>query len=343
MWNRCAGKAGPGAHNRQGSFSFDGRCDNLAHFRDCGRRESLVCRAAQAGSVFQKFSGRNGCGSHGLVIRHRSGAGACILLNVLFLVGVGRSRAASFRAPPIPFIVVTPARLLEDRRSLAAVIDHTLLKPEATSAQIERHCEEALSYGFATVCINPCWVTLARERLNNSTVKVCTVVGFPLGANDTAIKIQEAATAREQGALEIDMVINIGALRSGDHALVKNEIREIAKLVKTEGGLLKVIIESSLLNEQEKTAACRLSVRGGADFVKTSTGFSTGGATVEDVQLMRRTVGPDIGVKASGGIRTLAALKQMLVAGATRIGTSASVSIIDEFEGAAAEKPASGY
>jgi deoxyribose-phosphate aldolase len=238
---------------------------------------------------------------------------------------------------------VTPARLLEDRRSLAAVIDHTLLKPEATSAQIESLCEEALAYGFASVCINPCWVRLARERTANSPVKVCAVVGFPLGANETAIKVQEAAAAREQGASEIDMVINIGALRSGDHALVKNEIREIAKVVKTEGGLLKVIIESSLLSEQEQTAACRLAVRGGADFVKTSTGFSTGGATVEDVQLMRRTVGPDIGVKASGGIRTLAALKQMLAAGATRIGASASVSIINELEGAAAEKPASGY
>jgi deoxyribose-phosphate aldolase len=238
---------------------------------------------------------------------------------------------------------VTPARLLEDRRSLAAVIDHTLLKPEAISAEIEAACEEALAYGFASVCINPCWVRLARERVAGSPVKVCTVVGFPLGANDIAIKVQEAAIAREQGALEIDMVINIGALRSGNHALVKDEIREIAKVVKTGGGLVKVIIETGLLNEQEKTAACRLAVRGGADFVKTSTGFSKGGATVEDVQLMRRTVGPDTGVKASGGIRTLAALKQMLGAGATRIGASASVSIINELEGVAAEKPASGY
>jgi deoxyribose-phosphate aldolase len=238
---------------------------------------------------------------------------------------------------------VTPARLLEDRRTLAAVIDHTLLKPEATFAEIEKVCEEALLYGFASVCINPCWVRVAQERVAGSAVKVCTVVGFPLGANITPIKVQEAAAAREQGASEIDMVINIGALRSGDHALVKHEIREIAKLVKTEGGLLKVILETGLLNEQEKTAACRLAVRGGADFVKTSTGFSKGGATVEDVQLMRRTVGPDIGVKASGGIRTLAALKQMLAAGATRIGASAGVSIINELEGVAAEGPASGY
>jgi deoxyribose-phosphate aldolase len=238
---------------------------------------------------------------------------------------------------------VTPARLLEDRRSLAAVIDHTLLKPEAISAEIERVCEEAIEYGFASVCVNPCWVTLARQRLSNSTVKLCTVVGFPLGANETRTKIREAALAREQGAVEIDMVINIGALRAGDHAFVKDEIREIAKVVKTERGLLKVIIETCLLNEQEKTAACRLAVRAGADFVKTSTGFSKAGATVEDVQLMRRTVGPDVGVKASGGIRTLSTLKQMLTAGAARIGSSASVSIMNELEGALAERPASGY
>ena len=156
-------------------------------------------------------------------------------------------------------------------------------------------------------------------------------------------KVQEAALAREQGALEIDMVINIGALRSGDHPLVKEEIREVASVVRVDGGLLKVIIETCLLSEQEKTAACRLAVRGGADFVKTSTGFSKGGATIEDVQLMRRTVGPDVGVKASGGIRTLAVLKQMLAAGATRIGASASVSIINELEGTLAEGPASGY
>jgi deoxyribose-phosphate aldolase len=238
---------------------------------------------------------------------------------------------------------VTPARLLEDKRSLAAVIDHTLLKPEATPVEIEKLCEEAMSFGFFSVCINPCWVRLAHERVSSSSVKVCTVAGFPLGANDTRTKLQEAAAAREQGAAEVDMVINIGALRSGDHALVKDEIRELAKVVKTGGGLLKVIIETCLLNEQERTAACRLAVRGGADFVKTSTGFSKSGATVEDVQLMRRTVGPDVGVKASGGIRTLAALKQMLSAGATRIGASASVSIIHELEGTLAQRPASGY
>lgn len=238
---------------------------------------------------------------------------------------------------------MTPARLLEDKRSLAAVIDHTLLKPEATPVEIEKLCEEAVSFGFFSVCINPCWVRLARERVSGSSVKVCTVAGFPLGANDMRTKIQEAAAAREQGAAEVDMVINIGALRSGDHALVKDEIREVAKVVKTGGGLLKVIIETCLLNEQEKTTACRLAVRGGADFVKTSTGFSKSGATVEDVQLMRRTVGPDVGVKASGGIRTLAVLKQMLSAGATRIGASASVSIIHELEGTLAQRPASSY
>jgi deoxyribose-phosphate aldolase len=260
---------------------------------------------------------------------------------MLFLDAWDTALSQTLRAPPTPFIPVTPARLLEDKRSLAAVIDHTLLKPEATSAEIEKLCEEALSYGFASVCINPCWVRLARERVAGSQVKVCTVTGFPLGANDMRTKVQEAALAREQGALEIDMVINIGALRSGDHPLVKEEIREVANVVRVDGGLLKVIIETCLLNEQEKTAACRLAVRGGADFVKTSTGFSKGGATIEDVQLMRRTVGPDVGVKASGGIRSLAALKQMLAAGATRIGASASVSIIKELEGTLADRPAS--
>lgn len=238
---------------------------------------------------------------------------------------------------------MTPARLFEDKRSLAAVIDHTLLKPEATPDEIEKLCAEAVSYNFASVCVNPCWVVLAHERLAGSPVKVCTVAGFPLGANDLSTKVREAATAREQGAQEIDMVINIGALRGGNHALVKEEIREVAKVAKANKGLLKVIIETCLLNEQEKTAACRLAVRAGADFVKTSTGFSKSGATVEDVQLMRRTVGPEMGVKASGGIRTLTALKQMLAAGATRIGASASVSIINELEGKLTGNPASGY
>jgi deoxyribose-phosphate aldolase len=238
---------------------------------------------------------------------------------------------------------VTPARLLEEKRSLAAVIDHTLLRPEATSADVQKLCEEALSHGFASVCINPSWVPVAREWTMGSEVKVCTVVGFPLGANETRTKVHETVFARERGAAEIDMVINIGALRSGEYRFVETEIREIAQVARTHDGLLKVIIETCLLSEQEKTTACRLAVNGGADFVKTSTGFSKGGATVDDVRLMRQLVGSSVGVKASGGIRTLSGVRDMLAAGATRIGASASVAIMQELEGEVAPSPASGY
>lgn len=238
---------------------------------------------------------------------------------------------------------MTPARLPEEKRSLAAVIDHTLLKPEATSADVRKLCEEALSYGFASVCINPCWVAVAREQTAGSEVKVCTVVGFPLGASETRTKVHETAFARERGATEIDMVINIGALRSGEYRLLETEIREIAQVARAHEGLLKVILETCLLTEQEKTTACRIAVNEGADFVKTSTGFSKSGATVDDVRLMRQVVGPDIGVKASGGIRTLSIMRDMLAAGATRIGASSSVSIIQELEGQRAQSPAGGY
>jgi deoxyribose-phosphate aldolase len=228
---------------------------------------------------------------------------------------------------------------LSEARSLAAVIDHTLLKPDATVADITRVCEEAGRFGFATVCVNPCWVALAARLLMESGVRVCTVTGFPLGANATRAKVYEAGIAREQGAAEIDMVLNIGALRGGEHHLVHKDISDVADVVRGDGGLLKVILETGLLNDQQKVRACRLAVEAGADFVKTSTGFSRGGATVADVRLMRETVGDRAGVKASGGIRTLASLREMLAAGAARVGTSSGVEIIEELEEAMASSP----
>lgn len=228
---------------------------------------------------------------------------------------------------------VTQDELFEEKHALAALIDHTLLKPDATPGDIERVCEEALVYCFASVCINPCWVALATKRLEGSPVRVCTAVGFPLGANATVVKIHEASVARHQGAEEIDMVMNIGALRAGDYHMVHKDIADVADVVHNGGGILKVILETSLLNDEQKIKACRLAVDAGADFVKTSTGFSTGGATVEDVRLMRQTVGERAGVKASGGIRSLSSVRQLIAAGASRIGASASVQIIGEMDG----------
>lgn len=208
------------------------------------------------------------------------------------------------------------------------LIDHTLLKPDATSDQIVKLCSEAREYGFASVCINPYWVPVAAQELVGSAVKTCTVVGFPLGANTTTTKIFEAGKALRAGAQEIDMVINIGALHSGDLAAVLADIRGVAEETHGAGAILKVILETCLLTDDQKVTACKLSVEAGADFVKTSTGFSSGGATVEDVALMRRTVGPSVGVKASGGIRSLADLNKIVEAGATRIGTSSGVAIM---------------
>ncbi|MBV9082400.1 MAG: deoxyribose-phosphate aldolase [Acidobacteriaceae bacterium] len=213
---------------------------------------------------------------------------------------------------------------------MAALIDHPLLKPEATLSDIVRLCSEAREWQFACVCVNPCWVTIAAAELEGSPVRVCTVIGFPLGANTSQIKLTEAEIAISQGALEIDMVQNIGALRSGDLDKVRNEISEITALAHSRTAILKVILETSLLTDQDKVAACRVAVEAGADFVKTSTGFSSGGATVEAVALMRQVVGPSVGVKASGGVRTLGALRSVVAAGATRIGTSSGVSILRE-------------
>jgi deoxyribose-phosphate aldolase len=205
-------------------------------------------------------------------------------------------------------------------------IDHTLLKPEATADMIDKLCAEAKQYDFASVCVNPVWVKRCAELLNGTDVKVCTVIGFPLGANTPAVKAAETRDAIANGATEVDMVLNIGALKSGDLELVKQDIAA----VKQAAGdvLVKVILETGLLTDEEKVTACKLCVEAGADYVKTSTGFGPGGATVEDVALMRKTVGPDIGVKASGGVRDRATALAMIEAGASRIGASAGIAIV---------------
>lgn len=216
------------------------------------------------------------------------------------------------------------------RASLATYMDHTLLKPEATAADIDRVVAEARQYGTASVCVNPYWVARVAAGLAGSGVKTCTVIGFPLGATSTASKVAETRDATAHGAQEIDMVINIGELKSGNDNAVRSDISAVANAAHEAGALLKVIIETCLLSDEEKRRACELSVAGGADFVKTSTGFSTGGATTADITLMRETVGPELGVKASGGIRTLEAAIAMIEAGATRLGVSAAVSILEE-------------
>lgn len=206
-------------------------------------------------------------------------------------------------------------------------IDHTILKPETTQEQVEKILSEAKEYDFASVCVNPTWVSLAAESLKDTDVKVCTVIGFPLGANTSAVKAFETKDAIANGADEIDMVINIGALKAGNDALVLDDIKAV---VDASGDkLVKVIIETCLLTDDEKVRACQLSKEAGADYVKTSTGFSTGGATVADVALMRKTVGPDMGVKASGGARSYEDAIAFIEAGASRIGASSGVAIMN--------------
>lgn len=211
---------------------------------------------------------------------------------------------------------------------LAGFIDHTLLKPDATAADIDRMCSEAIEYGFASVCVNPTWAKRVAEHLRGSGVVACCVVGFPLGATTPEIKAMEARRAIRDGAREIDMVLNVGALKSGDHDLVRRDIAGVAEACREAGALCKVILETALLTDEEKVIASHLAVEARADFVKTSTGFGPGGATVYDVALMREAVGPKVGVKASGGIRSAEDVKQMIAAGATRIGASAGVQIV---------------
>ena len=212
---------------------------------------------------------------------------------------------------------------------IASMIDHTILRADATKQDVVRVCAEAKQYQFASVCVNAYWVPLVASELSGTPVKVCTVVGFPLGAMAPEIKRAETEAAVRCGAQEIDMVINIGALKSGDHELVKIDIQGVVDAAHRGGAIVKVIIETALLNDNEKAIACTLAKLAGAEFVKTSTGFGPSGAAAHDVALMRMVVGPNIGVKASGGIRTLDDLKKMAAAGATRIGASASVKIVE--------------
>ncbi|MBL8863693.1 MAG: deoxyribose-phosphate aldolase [Planctomycetes bacterium] len=219
---------------------------------------------------------------------------------------------------------------------LAGAIDHTLLKPEATAAEVDRLCDEARTHRFASVCVNGTWVRRCAEIVAGSGVAVCCVVGFPLGANVTEVKVYEARRAIEDGACEIDMVLNVGALKSGDREFVRRDIAAVAETCHRLGAKLKVILETALLTDAEKVAACEAARAAGADFVKTSTGFSKGGATIQDVALMRSVVGPTLGVKASGGIRDARDAQAMLAAGATRLGASASVAIVRGEQGGGA-------
>lgn len=212
-------------------------------------------------------------------------------------------------------------------KNLAQYIDHTALKPDATELDIQKICLEAKEHHFKSVCVNPTWVEYCRDFLHGSDVEICTVIGFPLGANAMEAKAQEAKLAVEQGATEVDMVINIGRLKSEDYRTVARDIKGVVQAVQGKA-IVKVIIETSLLTKYEKIRACEIAKQAGTDFVKTSTGFSGGGATVEDVKLMRSTVGPEMGVKASGGVRSAEDAQAMIEAGATRIGASSGVKIV---------------
>jgi deoxyribose-phosphate aldolase len=229
--------------------------------------------------------------------------------------------------PPAPAPLEFPVG-----KAIAGWIDHTLLKPEATAAQVRALCQEAMQYHFATVCINPVYVPLACGLLRDAMENVCTVIGFPLGAILPETKVYETLACINSGASEIDMVINIGALKSEAYGLVLNEIQTVSGTAHNQGAIVKVILETASLTHFEKIAACLISQAAGADFVKTSTGFGTGGATVEDVALMRRVVGPEMGVKAAGGIRSYADAVAMIKAGANRLGASAGVKIVQEAE-----------
>lgn len=223
-------------------------------------------------------------------------------------------------------------RLSQRQQQLAACIDHTLLKANATAADITKLCKEARNYGFYSVCVNPLYTGLANELLVGTAVKVCTVIGFPLGATFTEVKVAEAREAIRNGALELDMVMNIGALLSNDLAAVQYDIEAVLNLARKSNVLVKVIIETALLDEDQKITACEIVTSAGADFIKTSTGFAGSGATIEDVELLRRYVGPTVRIKASGGIRDIDFALDLLEAGAERIGSSASVDLVEAVE-----------
>lgn len=238
-----------------------------------------------------------------------------------------RQMAEAYAQHP-PDLVPMPGHA--DHHTMAGWIDHTLLKPEAIPAQIEQLCREALEYQFAAVCINPIYVNLGARLLSGSSVKVCTVIGFPLGATPTRVKVAETRACLEMGAVEIDMVLPVGLLRAGELEAVYDDIQSVCEATHAQNALVKVIFENALLDDTQKITACLLCIQSGVDFVKTSTGFGPGGATLADVELMRRVVGPDMGVKAAGGVRTLADARAFLVAGATRLGSSAGVKIMQE-------------
>jgi deoxyribose-phosphate aldolase len=222
--------------------------------------------------------------------------------------------------------------VISESQRIASLIDHTILRADAIREDIRRVCAEALQYEFASVCVNGCWVSFAASELAGATIKVCTVAGFPLGAMATQAKLAETEGAIRAGAHEVDMVLNVGALRGGEHETVQQEIGLLSAACHAGGAILKVILETSLLTDDQKRIACELANNAGADFVKTSTGFGSSGAIVADVTLMRKAAGSGMGVKASGGIRTLEDLRKMVTAGATRIGASSSVSIIQSIE-----------
>jgi deoxyribose-phosphate aldolase len=219
-----------------------------------------------------------------------------------------------------------------DQQRIAAFIDHTILRADATEQDVKRVCAEAIRYQFASVCVNGYWVPLVASEVSGSMVNVCTVAGFPLGAMSTEGKVAETEIAIRSGAHEVDMVMNVGALKGGDRTAVQGDIAALAAVCHAGGAILKVILETSLLDKEQKRVACELAMAASADYVKTSTGFGASGATEADVALMRSVVGSDMGVKASGGVRTLADLKKMIAAGASRVGASASVSIIESAE-----------
>jgi deoxyribose-phosphate aldolase len=226
-----------------------------------------------------------------------------------------------------------PAASKLSAADVARMIDHTLLQAESTETQIQQLCREAKQHRFASVCVNPTWVPLARTLLTDSLVKVATVIGFPLGATLPEVKAFETERAIQSGAHEIDMVINVGRLKSGYHQVVFQDVTSVVAVAKRSGAIVKAIIETALLTEEDKVAACVLAQAGGVDFIKTSTGFSTAGATVADVALIRRVVGPTLGIKAAGGIRSIQLLQELVAAGATRIGARYSVKLMEELVG----------
>jgi deoxyribose-phosphate aldolase len=313
---RPVGPAGAAAAG--GGEAFPGTCDPCVACGTCieapraGSRAPTP-RAAQWAAGTAGAPGPGSCApcvSCGLCVDRRPDGVASIMAS-----GASRVSAASGISAP--------------RGGLAAAIDHTLLKPSATRREIEVLCDEAARYGFASVCVNPAYVPLCAERLRLTNVKVCTVVGFPLGANKPEVKAFEAERAVADGAREVDMVANVGALKSADLETVDRDIRGVVTAC-GRTAVLKVIIEAALLTDDEKVAVCAIAKRAGADFVKTSTGFGPGGATAHDVRLMRSVVGSEMGVKAAGGIRDLATAREMIEAGADRIGASASVKIVSE-------------